>query len=940
MIFSKFFKSNWQHKDASVRVLAVQNELSLDNAEQLKTLSDLLANDESDLVRRAVLIKLNNFDQWLLASKENSLEKLRNFANKKVQAILLGQDELKLNLAQQLDYLKSATDKSQLEAWLSSTDASHSELIIAMLEKLAKPQLLVSVFNQKQNSDVQRYIVEQTNDVATLERFAKKTQQADIKQLVLDKLNNLREAAEKPLKLQKTTQLTLSKLLSLKDANDYEQMLAKKEELIGQWQSAKAEFDCLSEQVQQEFLEKFDVISIQIDKAFAQKAEDFEQAKIVRELAQAKLQAQQTYTQSIAALSQKLATAIFNNETVDNDDYQQQIKQLTTAINESVLEQKDKNTFLKTLAEQSHKLTQLPMIAESVTQATHLISKISQLTVPTTVEALNDKLPSYDQWKKDWQQVEKNAAGFLPESIADAHTEITKQWQVALKPLFAEQRQLFSQTQKKINDVKRLINSGKYNAAFGVFKRVDSLFAKLDNKQQQKLQREYEGVSEKISDLSDWEHYIATPRKQQLLEEILQLVSTPLDNPKAQAAKVKEFRSTWNSLGHADDDIDKDLNHAFNEACEKAFAPCRLFYAEQEKLREQHLTTRKQVIENAKSFVQEFITNQAGLDLSQWKAIDGQLNKLQQQWKDAGEVDRQAYKDLQHEFNETLKPLKTAISQYHNDNGALKRQLIKQVTELADSEDVFSVVNQVKDLQAKWKQIGYCGPKDENKLWLSFRKINDDIFAKREQVQAIEKDTQAKLQQDFQQQLTDIQQKFDANADIKTLISLLAESDQLLSNVLQQKPILKGVVKAIESFSLSIKNAIESAKQSQVTQQWQLLFYVLETLAEDPNTEFEQLTQFNELPASWQKKLAVVAKSNKGLARADKTLELEILAGIESPNEFNEQRLAVQVNLMQNQMLSGGKVDLPALLTEWLKVGRVDNDDIHYIERIKPIFCA
>ena len=939
MIFSKFFKSNWQHKDPSVRILAVNDELSFENNEQEKILNDLLNQDTSELVRRAVLMKRARFDVFLAASQENSLDKVRNFAQKQVQAIVLGEHDIKLTLEQQREFLKQANDKPFLENWLAHADAEQTELVIALLEKLAKPQLFNTVFVQKQHASIQQYIIDRTDDVSTLERFAKKTKLEPIKTVLESKLAAIIEAAEKPVKLAKSTQLLLSKLLSLKDATDYEVMLNKKEQLLADWQKAQTDFDCLSEQQRDEFLEKFSVITTQIDKAFVQKAEAYQQDLIAKEIAQAKMAATQTFNDVIAELSQQLATAIFNNEEVDEHQYQQTINNLSEDINLSVLDEHNKKVFLQTLSEQNKKLTQLPVIAESVTQATHLISKMSQLSVPKNLEELKEKLPGYDEWKKDWRTVEQQAAGFLPASIVDAHKELVNNWQSALKPLFSEQRKLFSQTQKKMNDVKRLIASGKYNAAFGVFKRFESYFAKLDEKQQHQLQREHDSLTEKISELSDWEHYIATPRKQQLLNEIEQLVTSPLDNPNAQAVKVKAYRKTWNSLGHADDDVDNELNKAFNQACEQAFAPCRLYYAEQEKLREQHLASRNKVISQANSFVSEFLANQASLDVAQWKEIDAKLNKLQQQWKDAGEIDRQLYKTLQHDFTETMKPLKIAIVKYHSDNAQQKRSLIAQVDALVGMEDVYAAIDKVKGLQAQWKSIGYCGPKDENKLWQSFRKVNDAIFSKRDQHQASEKNAQNQLLEDYQQQLNQLKAEFDDVNDVAGQSQVLNLAEQLLTTVLQHKPILKSVVKGIESFIVQVNAELELAKQAKTQKQWQQLFSVLESMAKDNELVLEELFEFRELPLSWQKKVSAVIHANKADERGDKTLELEILAGIDSPKEFVNQRLAVQVNLMQNQMLTGGKVDLPELLSDWLRIGRFDNEDLAFIERVKPIFC-
>jgi len=96
MIFSKFFKSTWQNKDSNIRISAINNELDINNSEQNAILLSLLANDDNELVRRAVLIKLNNFDAWLNASNDNNNKKVRDYAVQQVEDIVLSQHQIKL----------------------------------------------------------------------------------------------------------------------------------------------------------------------------------------------------------------------------------------------------------------------------------------------------------------------------------------------------------------------------------------------------------------------------------------------------------------------------------------------------------------------------------------------------------------------------------------------------------------------------------------------------------------------------------------------------------------------------------------------------------------------------------------------------------------------------------------------------------------------------
>ncbi len=931
MIFSKFFKAKWQHKDATVRVLAVNEELELNNKEHLAVLNNLLATDNSDLVRRAVLIKLNSFDVWLQESKSNTEAKIREYASKQLKKIFSDEHALKLTADEKIAQLPQL-DKAYLEAWLiNEIDA---KVIIALIETINKPHMLPALFTKKNIVEVQQYIIDKTTDLATLERFAKKAKATEVQQLLKEKIAAIKVKAELPVKTKKTTQLILSKLLSLKDVSNYEVMLERKTNYLKEWQEISESFDCLTNDDKTEFLEKYQTILTQLEKVFVAKAEAHEQEKILKALSDERVAAKDKFEQQISSLSQQLATSIFTNETIDEEASLAKLDLLQEQVSASVLEGQIKKVFLTRLKEQRLKLTQVPIIAQSVAEATQLISKISQLATPSSLEDLTDKLPIYDQWQSDWKKITKQAVDFIPASLIEAHDEICTKWKLALKPLFSEQRQTFGQAKKKVEDLKRLIASGKYNAAFGLFKRVEKQFLQLDNSQQQRLQRDYDALKEKMTELADWEHYIATPRKQQLLEEIQQLVDRPLDNPAEQAAKVKEFRGIWNTLGHADDNVDKELNASFNQACENAFAPCRQYYAEQEKLRMAHLESRLLIIENAGTLANDYASEPVN-----WKDVDGRLNKLQQQWKDAGDVDRNQYKKLQQKFSAVTKPVKAAIATFHETNAAEKRVLINKVKEALASDDIFSAINTVKNYQTKWKSIGYSGPKEENKLWIAFRQANDQVFAKRDNAYAEEKQKQSSIKDDFNQKIEHLKAQFSVDMQADKMNDLQDEIEEFKQQVFQTKPVFKAVLTNIEQLLEQITNVKSTKKLQAVRQQWQTLFSLLEKVAANDIEDLAGSEEFNKLPSFWKKKVSQAAKNEVVNDRGNKTIELEILAGTESPSELSKERMAVQVDLLQNQMLSGGKVDLDASLSDWLVIGALTNNDIPLINRLKPIFC-
>ncbi|MDZ7901264.1 MAG: hypothetical protein U5L01_01400 [Rheinheimera sp.] len=77
--------------------------------------------------------------------------------------------------------------------------------------------------------------------------------------------------------------------------------------------------------------------------------------------------------------------------------------------------------------------------------------------------------------------------------------------------------------------------------------------------------------------------YIATPRKQQLLQDAQALITDDSYAMPERAAQIKQLRNTWNSLGRADAELDETLNQQFNLACEQAIRALLVFFLQNKK---------------------------------------------------------------------------------------------------------------------------------------------------------------------------------------------------------------------------------------------------------------------------------------------------------------------------------------------------------------------
>ncbi|GHF91720.1 DUF349 domain-containing protein [Thalassotalea marina] len=929
MIFSKFFKPTWQHKDSAVRIEAINNELSLKVDEHYNVLMELAKNDESELVRRSALLKINSLSVWYEASQSNSMNAVKAFSEKQVEKVLLGHHDIRLTTKDKKQFINEKLKASLLENWLKAeTDA---DVVVALYHRVNKPQLLHSVFKQHQDEAVQLALIEHCTTSEGLDKLLKVAVNPAVKQTIENILNKEKELQEKPLKVTKAAQLVLSKYLALKDAKDYQLALENKSQLIEEWRTLTNEFSCLSDEQRDTLLNRFQEIENTVQKVLAPQAEAYEQEKIAQELTLKRQETLSSFKKQQKEIDQKITQAIFDTNTVDETSTNQEIDNLIEQVQASVIHNKDKTDLVNKLTSIRQKLNKLPQVAEAVSSATHLISKMSQVSFPETIEQLDEKEGDYKRWKNDWREVNKAASGVLPESIHNAYLEIKNNWDKALAPLIQEQKKQFHITQRKIKDVARLINSGKYNAAFGVFKKANTLYENLSDIQKNKLQREFQTVSEKIADLSDWEHYIATPRKQEILTQITELAESPLTDPNQQASKVKSFRKLWNTLGHADDDIERDLNEQFNSLSEKAFAPCRLYYAEQEKLRESHLVERQKTLAEAQTLAALPIDE--NLD---WKQYESQFNRLKQKWRDAGEVDRVAYRELNRAFKSAIETVKQAIDVKHQQSIDAKKLLIAQANELLQAEDLSYAVNEVKALQSKWKALGYSGPKHENSLWKEFRKINDEIFAKRSEEFVANKQLAQQVEESYQEKIKDITKEL-KNNELESVLVVTRNLKDLEKQVDVNDKNNRVIEKLFRNEFSKLEKLEQNLKAKALTENWKLVFDALHFGAENDIANFKQ---FNDISSVWQKRLLDnQAKAVGDLQkRIDKTLALEILAGKESPKAQQDRRLALQLEMMQEQMNSGRLNSLEQGLNEWLTIGKINVQDIPLIDRAQAIF--
>src|SRR5690606_38942831 len=271
-------------------------------------------------------------------------------------------------------------------------------------------------------------------------------------------------------------------------------------------------------------------------------------------------------------------------------------------------------------------------------------------------------------------------------------------------------------------------------------------------------------------------------RKQQLLAEVQALSPELPDNLIRQRAdEVKQARAQWNSLGKADPVLEQQLNDDFDAACERAFAPCRSYFATQDALRAEHVKQREQIIAGAQAIQPE------QLDA---KTLEQQLHQLKQAWLQAGAVDKQQFNALNDAFTQALAPSREHLTAIQHQVAQAKQQLIAKAQSALALGEANLTAKALKECQQQWKQLGQAARKQDQALWTEFRAVCDSFFNARAELA--------------------LQQKAAEQAELQQITEQLTELDTLLqqANSAAQFDNLQQKLQAIETHSVGAQQSV------------------------------------------------------------------------------------------------------------------------------------
>lgn len=492
--------------------------------------------------------------------------------------------------------------------------------------------------------------------------------------------------------------------------------------------------------------------------------------------------------------------------------------------------------------------------------------------------ALLRKLDKSLRWPSHW------ATPIPLTTLRDAITEIESQ----LSAQKARQKADIEAVETKIKALAKTIQRGNLPAARSMEAKLAKRVQHIPSPHQEKLLAQLDAAREKLQSMIDWKEFAIQPKFIELCEQMESLIATP-DAPDDLAKRIQLLQEAWKALRAQ---APEDVWQRFQDAGHRAFEPCKLWFAEQDRLRETNLAARENLVTELQKMA-ETLTGEPD-----FKNLRTRLRQLRNDWRTLDAVPSGPGMKVGRRYGQLTRQIQAALDDQFSANKARKRQLVEAAEALAALESVdATAIKQMQALQQEWKGVGIVEARDEKHLWERFRLAGDKLFG-------------LQREQDKQQRAAEGQARAEAKAKV-------------VEQGRRAKEAYDRVYQLAEQFA-RIERMDTSSRAAEIEQ----LGSELDTaeLASDFADVLRQ--RLIALQSGWG---SDKQRQESGENRRILCIRAEVLLGIESPPQDRELRLQYQMRTLAEKGLgtasSNRQNALRALEQEYLRMGATDEQE-------------
>lgn len=625
---------------------------------------------------------------------------------------------------------------------------------------------------------------------------------------------------------------------------------------------------------------------------------------------------------------------------------------------------------------------QVSLYIEGVTALTQISARAQDLLATRGVPANRTDVAA---WAQALERFNTPGLRPWPAALLEDATRAVSALQERLAAHVQTAERTVAQFKDQVRALQLLLEAGQSKEAVEAARLLQQLLDTTEpdivqSLRRQRAYRQFQSAKKTLRELRDWQGWATTPLREQLCTEMEELAieaEQHLNDPQydfnAASRKVRDARTRWHKLGAGEAEGTGALWERFNTLCNRAYAPCQWYFDQLAAARRANAQAREALCAKLEGYFAEYVEGKSASELD-YRAIEATMRETQRQWSQAGPVTRQEHTVLSERFRAAAERLRAVVQVERERNHVLKERLIKRAEQLlADleapkpSQDVQAATAQVRTLRDAWKAIAPAS--GERELWLRFRAACDQIFAKRQadfdfktqalranlaqrssfcqmlenladlereeikaarpRVQQMQREWDTlgavpKAEQDaIQRRFRDAVLRFEERYE-----QALAEERRAARDILARRGDLCAGVE-FQADALLRGGRVDTVALEELRRQWDALPDLVRRqerlLNERWERAWERLAKLGDpgarqdASADWLRTKASQAKHKQRLC-----VRAELLAGIESPAEARDERLALQVAQLADKM--GRQQDAPArtsgddfdeLLVQW-----------------------
>lgn len=634
------------------------------------------------------------------------------------------------------------------------------------------------------------------------------------------------------------------------------------------------------------------------------------------------------------------------------------------------VQQRSDRVALAMLEDAERRIDEYPQAHAAFVPAETLAIEAEQLAASTSID--NARLP------ERWQALDRNIRT----------PDLTQRFETAI--ILVEQRRLEHarvareeasalrlQLDVLLTAAEQALGAGQLQAARATADSIKAHRAGAGSLPHAMVQR-LAALTLQLGELERWESFGRLNARLQLCERAETLVAqleAQAGEPVKVAADVRKLRDEWKVLDQQHPGVPRSLWTRFDKACEKAYAPAARFFAEQAALKKLARKQRQDFIAAAAERVAALMA-----EPRDWRTIERWLRENDQAWRegDLGSVDPGEWKKLDTKMKTAIAPLRDALGAVRDQARAGRAALIEAAQALGAKAMERDTPSQLKALQAKWQtesKLLSLAQRDERVLWEQFRAACDAVFGARDAKRKEADNLKHEQRRAFEQVCAQLETLAASEEDDQAVRRQSREAQEQWQQAGRITPELRDLETRYRKARAAVDAALVSRARSREAAVWQTLV-AKERLCEELDGRVhagsaageadstalpvdERWSALPALPPAWEQKLtarrdaALQALSGAApattlkkrieqgnAARREGLMELELMLGMDTPADLQQQRLALQVKQLRNRFKgatagSDSSTNAGERLLAWCaQPGVVDERDHQRFERI------